>query len=229
VEVSGAGLHAARRHAYENPRPEVQALVPATVRRVLDLGCSSGALGAALKARSGCAVVGVGVDPVYAAAARSRLDELVEADLAQLAAAPDPRARLGTFDCLIAADVLEHLVDPWGVLAHLAALLEPGGHAVVSLPNVRYWETFWQLGRHGTFPRRSEGIFDATHLRWFTLADAHALLIQAGLEVVAVHRQMRLRPMRHDPVWDRRVRVLRHTPLRTLLTFQHVLAARRPA
>jgi tRNA1(Val) A37 N6-methylase TrmN6 len=40
---------------------------------VLDLGCASGALGAALKARQGCAVVGVEVDPLYAARARERL------------------------------------------------------------------------------------------------------------------------------------------------------------
>ena len=42
--------------------------------------------------------------------------------------------------------------------------------------NVRYWETFWTLARHGTWPRREAGIFDATHLRWFTLGDAMNLL-----------------------------------------------------
>ena len=72
---------AARVGTYENARPEVQALVPRDARRVLDLGCASGALGAALKARQGCAVVGVEVDPLYAARARERLDEVVEADL----------------------------------------------------------------------------------------------------------------------------------------------------
>lgn len=227
--ANGQRLREARRHAYENPRPEVQALVPWAARRVLDLGCSSGALGAALKIRQGCTVVGVELEPVYAATARDRLDEVLETDLADLAASPHLEARLGRFDCLVAADVLEHLVDPWTALTRYAALLDRGGVAVVSLPNVRYWETFWQLGRHGTFPRRCEGIFDATHLRWFTLADAHGLLGDAGLEVTAVWRQMRLRPAVHDPVWDRRIRVLERTPLRSFLTFQHVLAARRRA
>jgi len=217
---------ARRFHAYENPRPEVAALVPAGARRILDLGCSSGALGAALKARDrGAAteVVGVEREPGYARDAAARLDREVEADLEALAA-------LGRFDCLIAADVLEHLVDPWTVLARCAALLEPAGAAVVSLPNVRHWETFWTLGARGTWPRRSEGLFDRTHLRWFTLADAHALLAGAGLEVVQVGRAPRVR--RTASAWDARAaRVLPHVPgVRTLLTLQHLITARpRPA
>ena len=224
--MEGGAQRAARAHAYENPRPEVQALVPREARRVLDLGCSSGALGAALKARQGCEVVGVEIDAEYGEDARSRLDAVHVADVQELAASPDLEERLGRFDCLLCADVLEHLVDPWTALERFASLLEPGGTAVVSLPNVRFWETFWQLGRHGTWPRRAEGIFDRTHLRWFTASDAWSLLDGAGLEVVGIERQMRLRPQ-WDPVWDRRVQVLARTPLRPFFTFQHLLVGRR--
>jgi len=217
-------LRAARAHAYETARPEVAALVPPGARRVLDLGCASGALGAALKARGpGIEVVGIERDPVYAARAAQRLDRVLEGDLDVL-----PADGLGSFDCLVAADVLEHLVDPWGVLPRFVALLEPGCRAVVSLPNVRHWETFWVLGRHGTWPRRPEGVFDATHLRWFTLRDAHALLAGAGLEVEHVDR--RARAGRAAGPWDRRLAPLAGLPgARTLLTFQHVIAARRVA
>ena len=210
------------RAAYENPRPDVQALVPRDARRILDLGCSSGALGAALKARQpGAAVVGVERDPAYAAAARERLDEVVEADLGDF----DPSG-LGRFDCLVAADVLEHLVDPWTVLRRCAAVLEPGGTAVVSLPNVRYWETFWQVYVRGTWPRRAVGLFDRTHLRWFTLADAWALLDQAGLRPERVDRRLRLAPAqsRLDPLAQ--LMLPRVPGVRTLLTYQHVIRAR---
>ncbi len=210
-----------RRHAYETSRPDVQRHVPTTARRVLDLGCASGALGAALKARGTVEVVGVEADAAYAAEAARRLDRVVQADLETL----EPDA-LGTFDCLVAADVLEHLVDPWGVLRRFAALVEPGGTVVVSLPNVRSWETFWQLARHGRWPRRSVGLFDATHLRWFTLADAHDLLTQAGLTVTTVERRL-LRP--DGAAWPVPVeRIGARTPgARTLLTLQHVLSGRR--
>ena len=59
--------------AYENPRPEVQALVPRSASTILDLGCASGALGAALRARQPCAVTGVEADPAYAAQAEGDL------------------------------------------------------------------------------------------------------------------------------------------------------------
>ncbi len=204
--------------AYENPRPELQARVPRDARRVLDLGCASGALGAALKARQDCHVLGVERVPGYAARARERLDEVLVADVEAL-----DFARLAPVDCLICGDVLEHLVDPWRVLGDAAALLAPGRTVVVSLPNVRYWETFWQLGAKGTWPRRAVGIFDRTHLRWFTLRDAYGLLDQAGCDVVAVDRLYRLGPER-PPL---RGALVSRLPGRTLLTFQHVLLGRR--
>jgi methionine biosynthesis protein MetW len=210
----------ARAHAYENPRPELQALVPAGGRRVLDLGCASGALGAALRER-GAEVVGIERDREYAADAAERLDRVLNEDLETF----DGWEALGAFDVVIAGDVLEHLRDPWTVLRRAAALLPAGGTAIVSLPNVRYWETFWALARHNTWPRRAEGIFDATHLRWFTLRDAWALLDQAGLDTVAVHRQMRLRG--RGSRWDGAVGRLARLPGRSFLTFQHLLVGRK--
>jgi len=212
--------------AYTGARPDVQALVPRTARRVLDLGCATGALGAALRHRQGAEVVGVELNPAHAREAARRLDRVVEADVEALAEAAGD---LGRFDCIVAADVLEHLRDPWATLARLTSdLLEPGGTVVVSLPNVRFFETFWQLGVRGRWPQQPDGIFDRTHLRWFTGRDAVDLMAEAGLALEAVHRVHRLRPSRVSP-WDARVgRVAERTPLRPFLTFQVVLRARRP-
>ena len=216
---------ATKAHAYENPRPEVQALVPRDVRRILDLGCSSGALGAALKARGEVEIVGVEIDRGYARDASGRLDRVVVADVQALATDPDLEAELGRFDCLIAADVLEHLVDPWAALRSFARLLDPGCPAIVSLPNVRYWETFWQLGRHGTWPRRPLGVFDATHLRWFTLGDAHELLYSAQIKVETTSRQLRRPDGAPWPGWVERVGTL--PVARSLLCLQYVLVGRK--
>lgn len=216
-------LRAPRAHAYENSRPEVQALVPHSARRILDLGCSSGALGMALKHRQGAEVVGVEIDADYAADAAGRLDRVIHGDLELLFAEEKAISGLGRFDCLIAADVLEHLRDPWHVLSRAAQLLDRGGQVVVSLPNVRYWETFRELGLRGTWPRRDQGIFDATHLRWFTLRDAHELLARAGLRVTQVAPQYRLRP--GDSSTGPQAARFARTPLRSFLTYQHVLAA----
>ena len=211
--------------AYEGDRPELRALVPTGARRVLDLGCSTGTVGHALKRERGVEVVGVELDAAAAAEARGRLDRVVEADAEELLGRAD--AGLGRFDCLIAADSLEHMRDPWTALARAVELLEPGGTAVVSLPNVRFFETFWELGVRGRWPRRERGIFDRTHLRWFALRDARALLEGAGLELHAVVPLIRIRPIgsRFDPLFA----WLGRTPLREFFAFQYVLTGQRRA
>lgn len=213
-------LRRRRAGAYENARPEVQRLVPSDARRILDLGCASGSLGAALKARQPTTVVGVEVDPAYAADASHRLDRVIVADVEQLA--ETDLAGLGRFDCLIAADVLEHVRDPWSTLAALTRQVDLGGTVVVSVPNVRYWETFLQLGLHGTWPARDEGIFDRTHLRWFARVDALELMEQAGLTVTQTKPVYRLRPS--DWRSERHARRLHRTPLAPFFVFQYVIA-----
>jgi SAM-dependent methyltransferase len=212
------GERAARAAAYERARPEIFDHVPRDARRVLDLGCATGTTGAALKQRQDVEVVGVEREPDYAREAATRLDRVVTAD----AEAFDP-AELGTFDALIAADILEHLVDPWTTLRRCAAQLRPGGTAVVSLPNVGHWSTYAHL-LGGSWPRKPEGIFDASHLRWFTLRDACELLAQADLETHTVVRRSWIawRGSRADALAPP---LLKLPGIRTLVTFQHVLAA----
>jgi 2-polyprenyl-3-methyl-5-hydroxy-6-metoxy-1,4-benzoquinol methylase len=210
------GMRAARADAYESVRPEIVGLVPGRVRRVLDLGCSTGWLAQALKERGPVEVVGIERDPSYAAEARERCDQLIEGDVE----AVDTRA-LGRFDCLVAADVLEHLVDPWSALERYAAQLDPGCRAIVSLPNAAHWTTYAQLAR-GRWPRRPEGIHDRTHLRWFTLRDAVELVEGAGLGVE--HVDMRPWLLHRGTRLDRHAgRLARLAPF----VFQYVLAARR--
>src|SRR3954447_872188 len=105
-----AAERSARADAYESVRSEIVDLVPSGARRVLDLGCSTGWLAAALKARGDVEVVGIEREPEYAEAAREHCDRVVVADVESV-----PRD-LGRFDCLVAADVLEHVVDPWTAL-----------------------------------------------------------------------------------------------------------------
>src|SRR4051794_11322926 len=208
--------------AYTGARPEVQMLVPRSARRILDLGCATGALGAALKARQGAEVGGVEVDRAHAREAERRLDRVVAGDVEELLAG----GRLDAgFDCIVAADVLEHLRDPWSALRRAVELMAPGGTVVVSLPNVRFFETFWQLGVRGTWPRRPHGIFDATHLRWFALRDARELLEQAGLRVEEVRPLIRVRP--GGSRFDRLFAWVARTPLCGFFAFQYVVVGRR--
>src|SRR5690242_16505246 len=130
-----AGQRAARAAAYERARPEILEHVPLTATTVLDLGCATGATGAALKQRQTAYVTGIELEREYADEARHHLDEVIQGDVAQ------EHELHRTYDVLIAADILEHLPDPWTVLRRYTQHLAPGATAVISLPNVNHWST----------------------------------------------------------------------------------------
>jgi 2-polyprenyl-3-methyl-5-hydroxy-6-metoxy-1,4-benzoquinol methylase len=209
-------LRESRMVGYETARPDIQVHVPSTARAILDLGCSTGTLGAALKARQGAVVLGVELGPNYAQEANDRLDRVIVGDAESFAAGPPPPE--APFDCLIAADVLEHLVDPWAVLRGVVWMLSPGAIVIVSLPNVLFWAALLRIVRARRWPREDEGVFDRTHLRWFTEIDAVALLEQAGLGGVQVYPRYWV-----EGGALRRRHWLARTPLRPYLAPQHVL------
>ena len=165
---------------FDFARPEVAALVPAEARRVLDVGCGGGALGALLKQRDGVEVWGIEADPEAAERARARLDRVIAADLDAIEALPPGT---GSFDCIICADVLEHLMDPERTLDALLRSLAPGGTLVASIPNIRHQEIVLDLLVHGRWRYQPSGILDATHLRFFTATEIDALVGRLGLTI----------------------------------------------
>ncbi|MFI8823777.1 class I SAM-dependent DNA methyltransferase [Streptomyces sp. NPDC053431] len=106
-------------------------------RRVLDAGCGSGPLSAALRAR-GAAVTGVDVSAGMLELARRRLGDgipLHQADLSGRLPFDDD-----AFDDVVASLVLHYLED-WGpALAELRRVLRPGGRLIASVdhPFVAY-------------------------------------------------------------------------------------------
>ncbi len=166
---------------HRHDRAELHHLIPSGARMILDVGCGAGALGAALKRRGDVVVVGVELEADAAERARAVLDRVHVGDVEAIDLPYDP----GTFDCIVAADILEHLRDPWGALRRLAPLLVARGRLIASLPNVRHWSVVRGL-LEGEWTYLPAGILDRSHLRFFTRTSGLALLEAAGLEVVEV-------------------------------------------
>jgi SAM-dependent methyltransferase len=150
--------------------------VPATAKRIVEVGCARGRLGYELKQRDPERyVVGVEMEPDAAAVARTRLDEVhildIQEQLLPMAA--------GSIDCVIFGDVLEHLVDPEQVLRDVRPLLKADGLLLACIPNVAHWTVLMSLLRSDLMYQPS-GLLDATHLRFFTHATIFKLLLDAG-------------------------------------------------
>lgn len=182
---------------YTWPRPDVAALVPHTARKILDVGCGAGKLGELLKSRQQCCLTGIEVNEDAAlAACQGAYDTVFPCDVED-----EECVLYDTYDCVICADVLEHLRDPWRVLDMLLAHLEPGGHLVVSIPNVRNQRVIADL-LDGIWEYQPAGILDRTHLRFFTPQGFANLLGERGLTLLearavgqSVHPFAGTRPM----------------------------------
>ncbi len=146
--------------------------------RVLDVGCGTGSVSRLIMQACDCAVLGLEPDADRAAAANANGVEIVGAQLTE-----ELIPRLGLFDVVLFADVLEHLVDPFEALRLAQKFLHVGGAIVASLPNIAHWTVRLNLLR-GHFDYRPVGIMDATHLRWFTRRSLFRLFTQAGYCVV---------------------------------------------
>jgi 2-polyprenyl-3-methyl-5-hydroxy-6-metoxy-1,4-benzoquinol methylase len=163
---------------FEFVRPEVLALVPASARRVLDIGCGAGRLGEAIKARQGAVVVGIEMNAAAARQAQCRLDQVFIGNAEEL----ELRVADGAFECVICADVLEHLREPEKLLIQVRHWLRPDGTLVASIPNARHHTVVRSL-LAGNWTYEPAGLLDQTHLRFFTRRDIIRLFEDAGYTI----------------------------------------------
>jgi 2-polyprenyl-3-methyl-5-hydroxy-6-metoxy-1,4-benzoquinol methylase len=153
--------------------------IPTTSRRVLDLGCGEGTFAAAAKERANAEVWGVEFNAQAAERASAVIDRVLVGDADErIAELPDDH-----FDAIVCNDILEHLVDPEVTLIQLRRKLTPGGVIVASIPNIRFLPALWKVVVLKDFPREDFGIFDRTHLRFFTRRSIVRMFKAAGFTV----------------------------------------------
>jgi SAM-dependent methyltransferase len=175
--------------------PELLDFLPAGAARVVEAGCSDGALGHAYRLRHPRVdYVGIERDPARAAQAAGRGLRVLAADVERLEDAT--LAALAPADAWVFGDVLEHLVDPWALLARVRGTLAPAGAVVACLPNMQHWSVIARLVS-GELHYESAGLMDRTHLRWFTRTTIDAMFREAGYAVVRWGRRVYDAPLRH--------------------------------
>jgi glycosyltransferase involved in cell wall biosynthesis len=143
-------------------------------KNVLELGVGDASLTRKLH-EAGAVVDGIEVEPMYVEMARPYCRQIWKRDLNKLEDLGLP----GDYDIIVAADVLEHLIDPEMVLSRLKAHLRRGGLLIVSLPNVANIYVRLSL-LFGRFRYHTKGILDKSHLHFYTLDTARLMLRKTG-------------------------------------------------
>lgn len=164
--------------AYSSHSLLLQRLLPDGPRqRVLDVGGGEGYLSAALSER--------GFDVTCLAAPGTLSADLPTAVRTLEMDLDFELQPMESFRYIVCGDVIEHVRDPDRLLGWLRGMLEPNGRLVASLPNSGhyYFRGNVLLGR---FPQDDRGLFDRTHLQFFTWDGWRSLLGRNGLEIESV-------------------------------------------
>jgi len=145
--------------------------------RVLELGCACGATLLEIKNRyPNAEIYGIELNEGAVAVGRHF------ADIRPMNAEMPLEYPERFFDYVITADVLEHLVDPWRVVANIRPHLKETGKVIASIPNIMHVSVIRGL-LSGRFCYQDAGILDRTHLRFFTLTEIDSLFAGAGYGV----------------------------------------------
>ena len=209
--------------AYTGLRGDIIAMIVGEPSKVLDVGCSNGALLEYLKKERGVKwAVGIEADEDLAREAAGKADRIIVADLNSFKSCS---VECSSFDLIVLADVLEHTVCPTSVLKEVLKTSSDGAQVIISIPNIQHWTAIKNL-LVGKWPQRERGLFDSTHLRFFTYRSLIELAIACDLRIEAVNRICRI----HDSpggILNRFSGFLNIWPIRSYFTYQYVVSMRR--
>lgn len=167
---------------------ELIQFIPKNCNRILEIGCADGALGDYILQNKICnEYVGIELLEEQAAIASSKLSKVIQGDAEKIVLSDHISEQ---FDCVIYADSLEHMKNPFAVLSHHLEYLKPGGYLIASIPNVRNLFLIDQL-INGRWIYTNWGLLDKTHFHLFTLTELKKLFEQVNLNLEIVKSSRR--------------------------------------
>jgi 2-polyprenyl-3-methyl-5-hydroxy-6-metoxy-1,4-benzoquinol methylase len=171
------GLEAALNRDYRFAREFILRNVAGGQRplRLLEVGCGYGFFLKQFADNPGVEATGIEVSLPAVEHARQYVPTVIHGSVEEMAVAEQ-------FDCAAAFEVIEHLFDPRAFLAKVAQLLRPGGHFLLTTPDIGNW-WFAVLGR------RWPAIHAASHNHYFRRTTLSAMAEAAGFKVVKIRRR----------------------------------------
>jgi len=161
-----------------------------SIESVLDVGCGYGYTGFRLKEIGAQKVDGIELSSSAYIKAKDSLDKVY------LGSCEDKNLlqKIGSYDCILCADILEHLQDPWITIRILKDHMKKGGRLIASIPNIRYYKIIFNLLFFGIWNYEDSGILDRGHLRFFTRKSITSMFVQNGFDV-------KIRPQKVRPIF----------------------------
>ncbi len=163
---------------YENYRNEMLLFIPASAKKILEVGCGEGRFSLQIKNKN-TELWGLEPDQRSAEIAKGKLFKVIHATLEEaIDQLPNKY-----FDAIIFNDVLEHMFYPKENLKLLRSKLSTEGRIVASIPNIRYIKNLYLYLVKGTWEYTESGIMDYTHFRFFTKKSNGPFFKDCGYEI----------------------------------------------
>ncbi|AWB47566.1 hypothetical protein HYN69_02745 [Gemmobacter aquarius] len=178
-----------KRHTYEYEIDRDSDTAPARVlsmvkpgSKVLEIGAGPGSITRVLVNEKKCTVVALEVEETALEKLRQICGTVYASDLNKLGWSAEIEAAHGKFDYVIAADVLEHVYNPSGVLSEMRDLLNDTGSVILSLPHGGHCAVLGCLVDED-FEYRDWGLLDRTHVRFFGIKNVQELYRGQGMAI----------------------------------------------
>lgn len=181
---------------HEQHNPDLLKLLPINSKRLVEVGCSSGALAREYKKiNQSCHYTGIEISSDYAALAARHCDTVLLLDI-ESADENLIHSSLAA-DTWIFGDTLEHLKDPWLLLRKIRKSISTEGCVVACIPNIQHWSIQARLSC-GQFRYEDSGLLDKTHLRWFTRQTIGEMFDMTGFQIINIYARVFEDPARDN-------------------------------
>lgn len=146
--------------------------------KILDVGCASGIIGMIKKSPKN--VFGIERDEELIKLAKNNCEKIYKINLNNF---KKENIQESNFDFIFCGDILEHILDPEGLLKELTELLSEDGYIIISLPNIAQLPFRIKL-LFGNFDYTETGVLAKTHLHLYTYKTSIGLIKSAELRII---------------------------------------------
>ena len=167
--------------AHDQYNDTILDMLPPNLKSVVEVGCMRGSLAKVYRERNPtCSWIGIDIDQDNVEIARNVCGDALCLDIEQVAA--EDFTRWQGMDAWVFGDTLEHLRDPWSVLRNIRRILPDDGMVIASIPNSQHWY-FQARVNVGQFRYEDDGLFDRTHLRFFSRITIFQMFADCGFTI----------------------------------------------